>query len=156
MAVAAQRTAGENDARDAYKATENRLYAYPVIKLKIESDRERAQEIMRDGAPARSNSIVRFQRSGIRLDGEQIAEVLVSDINAQIAANECERETIEKALSIVKSDPYSDIIRHKYFDGMKDDEIAETMHCDPSTVRRNKSRIVKRLAVFLYGARAVV
>jgi len=33
-AVAAQRIASERQSKDAFKATEKRLYAYPVIKMK--------------------------------------------------------------------------------------------------------------------------
>ena len=43
----------------------------------------------------------------------------------------------------------------QYFDGKNDAEIAKLMTCDPSTVRRNKSRVISRLAVFLYGVTAV-
>lgn len=154
-AVAAQRISGERQAQDAYKATENRLYAYPVILLKITNDRERIEEIKLYGAPGGSRSVVRYQRSGMRLSADEIAETLVQDLTADIAASEHEVGTINKALEIIKNDPYADIINYRYFEGKNDDETAEVMSCDPSTVRRNKSRIVRRLAIFLYGTAAV-
>ena len=154
-AVHAQRVASERQPKDIFKATEKRLYAYPVIKLKIEDDRERIEEIEQHGAPGKSKSVVRFQKSGIRLSPAEIAEVLITDINAQIASSEYEIDTIDKAINIIAGDQYADVITFKYFDGKTDEEIAKLIPCDPSTVRRNKSRLVGRIAVFLYGVAAV-
>ena len=91
----------------------------------------------------------------MRLAAEEVADALIRDITADIAGNEAELETIEKALEIIAADPYAGIVKFKYFEGQNDDEIAELMSCDASTIRRNKSRLVARLAVFLYGAAAV-
>jgi DNA-directed RNA polymerase specialized sigma24 family protein len=154
-AVQAQRVASDRQAKDTFKATERRLYGYTVIKLKIEDNRERITEIEEYGAPGKSKSIVRFQRFGVRLTPEEIAEALVNDTRVQIAADEYEIETIDKALGVIAGDQYADIVKYKYFDGKTDDEIAQLIPCDPSTVRRNKSRLVGRLSVFLYGVAAI-
>jgi DNA-directed RNA polymerase specialized sigma24 family protein len=154
-AVAAQRIASERQAKDTFKATEKRLYAYPVIQLKIEDDRERIEEINNYGAPSGSKSVIKHQRSGMRLTPEEIAEALITDLRAEIARNECELETIDRAILVVDSDPYAAIVKYKYFEGKNDEEIGEIMNCDPRTIRRQKSRLVGRLAVFLYGVTAV-
>ena len=153
--VMATRRFAEREAKDAFKMTEKRLYAYPVIKLKIEDDRERIDEISEHGAPGKSKSILKYRRMGIRLTQDEIAEALINDINAEIAENEHEIETIDKAVDIIAGDTYGDIIRYKYFESKSDEQISEILNCDPSTVRRNKSRLVGRLSVFLYGAAAV-
>ena len=155
-AVMATRLASEREAKDTFKLTEKRLYAYPLIKLKIQDDKERIEELIKYGAPGKSKSIIKYQRSGARLTPEEIAEALIQDVTADIAANEHEIETIEKALDVITSDIYSDIIKYKYFEGKNDEEIGELIHCDPRTVRRNKSRLVGRLSVFLYGVSAVM
>ena len=43
----------------------------------------------------------------------------------------------------------------KYIQRMNDEDIAEKIHCDPSTVWRNRKRLVQRVAVRLYGVDAV-
>jgi RNA polymerase sigma factor (sigma-70 family) len=91
----------------------------------------------------------------VRLTPEEISEGLIQDITAQIAECEQEIETIDKALDIIAGDDYANVIKYKYFEGKNDEKIAEIISCDPSTVRRNKSRLVGRLAVFLYGVAAV-
>ena len=154
-AIYAQRIAGEHQTKDAFRATERRLYAYPVILLKIEDDKERIQEISTVGAPTRSKSILRLQRSGQRLSADEIAEALISDIRANIAENEHEIETIKRALDIIARDPYYPVVQYKYFDGKTEDEISLLLNCNPRTIRRAKSRLVGRLAVFLYGTVAI-
>jgi hypothetical protein len=155
-AISATRIVSEHISKDAFRATEKRLYAYPVIKLKIEDDREKLQEITVYGAPGKSKSIVRFSRSGQRLTPEEIRDALIADLKAEISGNEQEIKTIDKAIKILDGDAYSDIVKYRFFDGKSDDEISLILCCDPSTVRRNKSRLVQRLAVFLYGSSAVL
>jgi len=154
-AIAAQRIASEQQAHDAFRMTEKRLYAYPVIKLKIAADRDLIEDMQQNGAPGSSKSVIRYQKPGIRLTPDEIAEAIIDDMLANIARNEHELEVIEKALEIIKDDPYENIVKYKYFENKNDDEIAELMVCDASTIRRNKSRLVARLAVFLYGVEAV-
>ena len=155
QAVTAQRAVSERQSQDVFRATERRLYAYPVIRLKVINDCERIEEIQQHGVTGKSASVIKYQRSGMRLLPEEIADVLVKDIMADIAASEGELKTIEKALGIIANDPYADIVKLKYFEGKNDDEIALLMSCDSRTVRRNKSRLVARLSVYLYGVAAV-
>lgn len=43
----------------------------------------------------------------------------------------------------------------RYFKNLPDDAVADGLHCDTSTVWRNRKRLVQRMAVWLYGAEAV-
>ena len=45
LAVAAGRRAAERTPADAFKATERRLYALPILREKLERDRERMEEL---------------------------------------------------------------------------------------------------------------
>lgn len=155
-AVNAGRMQGMSVAKDAYKATERRLYAIPVLKLKVKEDREKLEEIKTYGVPQRSKSIVRFSRTGIRLTQEEILEALVMDMEATIAADTYEIECVEKALTAIEADTYYETVKGKYIDGRSDEQIAETIPCDYTTVWRNRKRLVQKVAVMLYGAQAVL
>ena len=76
-------------------------------------------------------------------------------MEATIAADEYEIECMEKALSIIADDEYVRAVTGRYIDGLTDEEIAEDIHCDTSTVWRNRKRLVQRLSVWLYGAKAL-
>ena len=102
-----------------------------------------------------SKSIVRFTRSGVRLSPDEIMEALVQDMTAAIAADEHEVETIADALRTIESDLYFQTVEGRFIHGKTDDEIAEAIACDPSTVRRNRGRLVRKVAVWLYGVQAI-
>lgn len=149
------RIQAERTATDAYKATERRLYALPVLKKKVEDAKQRLLDLRSMGLPGRSKDVIRFIRSGRRLSPEEILEALIQDTEASIAADEVEIETINKALENIKDDPYYPVVTGRYFDGLSDEEIAKQIPCDERTVRRHRGRLVRVLAVWLYGADAV-
>ena len=150
--VIATRLSCAREPRDVFKATEKRLYAYPVLQAKIKNDQQMIDEIMQYGVHERSKSITRFVKSGIRLEPDEIEEAIILDLKARIANDQHEIVQIEKALEQIADDEYKDIVEYKYFEQKTDDEIAEQMHCATRTVRTHKSRLVGRLSVFLYGA----
>lgn len=150
--VQATSLALERKPKDVFKATEKRLFAYPIIKKRIQDKQEELAEIHNYGIPKRSKSIVRYQKNGVRLSDDEILDAVVMDLEAEIASDQKEVETIEKAVAILDGDPYQKIVERKYFEGRKDEEIGDELHCDPRTVRNHKSRLVNRISVFLYGA----
>ncbi len=154
-AVLATRLSCAREAKDAFKATEKRLYAYPVLLAKIKDDEDMVEEIQKYGVHERSHSITRFVRSGTRLDADEIKQAVIIDLKAAVANDRHEIGKIEKALGQIEDDEYKDIVRYKYFEQKTDDEISDLMHCAPRTVRTHKSRLVGRLSVFLYGAEAL-
>jgi len=142
-------------AGNLYKETEKRLYAYPDLLDKIEDDKARLRELLEGGAVVKSRSVVRFSRSGSRLTPDEILSGIVQDKQAVIAADQHEVEAIAAALAKIEDDPYFIAIKGKFLDGLTDDAIADSVPCDTSTVRRNRGRLVRRLAVLLYGAQAL-
>ncbi len=154
-AVLAERMANEQRPKDIFKTTEKRLYAYPIIKAKIQDDWETARWYAEGNIPAKSTSITRFQKSGVRLSNGEIIEALIKDIEATIAADEYEIETLDRALEIIADDTHAKVITCLYFEGKTVAETGEAVHCDRSTVFRHKARLVQRLATYLYGVEAL-
>ena len=69
----------------------------------------------------------------------------------------CEYSDAQKVVNIIdtclerlKDDPNFDLVQLKYFDKLTDEKIAEMKFCDPSTVRRKRKKIVKRLGNLLF------
>lgn len=128
LAVAAGRRAAERMPADAFKATERRLYALPILREKQEHDRERLPQL---SAAARA------------------------DLEAVMATDGAEIEKLDHALATCARDAYYQTVTGRYFDGLDDDWVAELLGCDTSTVWRNRKRLVERIAVWLYGAAAI-
>lgn len=152
MAVEVGRMVAARTAKDAFKATERRLCAIPDLREKLKDDEEELEKARRNGLKERSYSVPRF---GVKLPPEEIMEAVIIDLEAAIAATSHELEAMDKALTSIRDDPYYLAVDGKYIQRMIDEEIAEKIHCDPTTVWRNRKRLVQRVAVRLYGVEAV-
>ena len=91
----------------------------------------------------------------MRLTKEEIFEAQVIDLEAKIASDKYEIDALQGALRTVNEDEYYPVIPGRYFNNLPDDAVADELHCDTSTVWRNRKRLVQRMAVWLYGAEAV-
>ena len=153
--IKAGRVQAERTPDNSYKSTERRLYALPVLIKKVKDTRQRLVELEQDGVPQRSKDVIRFARSGVRISPEEILDALIIDLKASIAADEHEIETIKKALKNIEGDEYYLAVKGRYIEGLSDEEIAKQISCDERTVRRHRGRLVRVVAVWLYGAEAV-
>ena len=86
-AVQAGRVSAGHTAKDAFKATERRLYALPTLLQKQAEDKDKLEEFLKYGPKERSNSITRFIKTGVRLTPEEIWEAVLTDMQATIAAD---------------------------------------------------------------------
>ncbi len=125
------------------------------MQRKIEDDKERLAEIEAGDIRERSKSIVRFSKTGSRISPEEMLEGLKQDLIARIAADEHEIQQIENAVAAIEDDAYCMVVYNRFILCETDEEIAEQIPCDPSTVRRNRGRLIRKLAVRLYGVDAI-
>jgi len=154
-AVEAQRVANERQSRDAFKATEARLYAMPSLEKKIIRDREKLDDLRENGSPRRNMSIVRFQRPGYRVDPEELLEAIIQDLEARIAADEHEIVTVREAMEPFKEDPYYLTVIRRYMDRRDDEDIAIELNCSATQIWKQRGRIVTDISIMLYGSFAL-
>lgn len=139
---------------NCYKQTIKRIKALPILMERVEDNRARLGE---DGnlMPGKSKSIVRFSASGVRADPEEMLEAVRRSVEAHLAADQEEIDLVTRALEYVKEDLYYPAV----YDGLvlhkTDEQLAEELYCDESTVRRNRSRLIRIIAVRLYGVEAL-
>lgn len=146
------------DGKEAFKKTEQRLYAYPELKKNIEKYYADIDDVQLEGATRKSKDLVFFSAAGMggtRLSAEEIMEGRIVVLQKKIYRDQSEIDEIDFALSAISGDEYYQAVALKYFDGKTDEMIAEEINCDQSTVRRNKNRLVRKLAIKLYGAQAL-
>ena len=142
--------------RNYYSATEKLLYSYPALKLKVAQDEDDLSNgIIYTGAK-KSKDIAHFSSSrGMRPPEEQVQEELERSRRASMERTQLQVTRIDRALEIIQEDPYYQIIPLKYFDGMSPEDIANLLSCDERTYRRNRSRLVNKLKIVLFGADAL-
>lgn len=145
QAVLAGKAAADTSAKDFYKATERRLYALETLRAKIAEDKGRLEEIKKYGPAQRSKGIGRFMKTGVRLTPDEIQEAVVCDMEATIAADEYEVETMDNALAKIAGDFYYKAVSGKYMEGLSDDQVAAYLNrpcvgsCSRSTAKRRSS-----------------
>lgn len=139
---------------NCYKQTIQRIKLLPVLQERVNDNLARLGE---DGnlMPGRSKSIVRFSASGVRADPEEMLEAVRRSVEAHLAADQEEIGTVTTAMECVRDDYYYPAV----YDGLvlhkTDAELAEMLYCDESTVRRNRSRLIRIISVRLYGVEAI-
>jgi hypothetical protein len=153
--LAAGRAQASSTAKDAFKATERRLFAIPILTKKIIADKEKLDDLRVHGTPTRSKSIVRFQRTGYRVAPEDMLEAIINDLVATIATDEHEIETVTAAMEAFAGDPFYPTVTGRYIDRYDDEDIAADLDCSANQVWKQRTRIVKDIAVMLYGASAL-
>jgi hypothetical protein len=151
--LAAGRAEAERPA-NTYKTTEDRLYALPILIKRVSNCEEYLDSLEACVSQGHSKDIVRFSRSS-SLSAEDKVDALIADGKAKIAADQHEIDVINKALENIKNDTYYLVVKGRYFEHLSDEEIAKQIPCDASTVRHNRGRLVRILAVWLYGVEAI-
>jgi hypothetical protein len=152
--------------------TEKRLYAYPDLQLKVEKTKADIEDLKKEiddyektgEAQGRSKDIVCASSSGgQRLTYQEKHEAIIQDKQLSLERTKKEIKEIDDTIEILSYqdknkqviEPWIDTVKLKYFECMRDDEIAELLHCDKTTVWRNRSRILSRLMTLWYGADAL-
>lgn len=151
----------DQEIKDYYKATERRLYAYPELALNLEKHDLDIQDVRKESrviGGGRSKSIVYRPVTGgsVVAGKDEILEGKIAIIESKRQRDQDEINEINYALGAIENDPDRMIIEYKYFDNMTEAEIGEKMFCDERTVRRHKSRLLRKIMIRLYGADAVV
>ena len=145
-----------NKNADFVKQTEARLYAYKDLKAKVYNDMLDLNDLRREKASGKSRDIIyRSVSGGVSISPEEIQEMKIQKLSRIIREGLREIARIEDAVKSVEDDYYSDVIKLRYFNRMTDENVAEKLNCDVSTVRRNRKRLLKRIAVRFYGMEAV-
>lgn len=119
---------------EAWKNTIRRLEKLPLLREKLVDDKALLAELQ---------------------GNKQIQREYVERLKVEIAKTTSEISQMERALRRIANDPYYVTVTGKYFEQMTDAAIADQIHCDTTTVWRNRNRLLCRLTILIYGAEAV-
>lgn len=143
-----------SEPRNAYQRTEQLLYNYNGFKKIVQERLAEIEDIKLHGVPKTSKSITQYGGAsgsvqGIVLDEESVESIVhdkmatVHDIVQHIAM-------IDSCMEALKSDPYYCILEMRYFEGRTQEDIAAHLNCSQVTISKNKSRLVRELALRLF------
>jgi DNA-directed RNA polymerase specialized sigma subunit len=138
--------------KSAYAKTEQLLYNYNGFKKIVAEKQLEIEELQQYGVPGKSamSGGERVQSSrtvqGIVLPEESV-ENAVQRIHCAIQSTVQVISMIDKGMSALENDPYYKVLEMRYFEGRTLEDIGVHFNCDHSTISRNKSRLVKELAL---------
>ncbi len=142
--------------RDYYKETERLMYNYPSLKAKVKSDEDFLfdPDALVEPQKNRSKDIVIFTTKGTGSHGIDI-DRYTREVKSSMMRTRAEVDRIDRALTGISNDEYFDIIPMKYFKGMTFVEIADEFDCEEKTIGRNRTRLIQKLMILLFGADAL-
>ena len=139
---------------DPYKRMEQILYNYGEFQSIIEEKEKQIQEILENGLPERSKSILEYSPTGGAIEGiaieEETVQSVVNALQEDIVWVKQVLERIDLALDAVENDTGYNILRAYYFDGYTIEECAKEYSINPRTVMSRKNKLVRRLAMTLF------
>lgn len=143
--------------QSGYKATEQRLFAYPVL---VDNVRNRwpadIEDLKREKVTETSKSIVRWsEQAGVKLTPEERQEGRILAVQAKLERDRQELAVMDRALNSVKMDAAYPWLEAYYFQGKDLDTIAEEAGTTRQQVARSKAVLVRVVALRLYGAEAL-
>ena len=143
--------------QSGYKATEQRLYAYPVL---VDNVRNRwpkdIEDLQREPVGETSKSIVKWSmQGGIKLSPEERQEARILALQAKLERDRQELAVMDRVLNMVKMDAAYPWLCAFYFEGKDLDTIAAENETTRQQVARAKAALVRVLALRLYGAEAL-
>ena len=144
--------------KTAYQRTEQLLYNYNGFKKIVEERKQEINELYKYGVPKRSSSFEFVPHSntvtGIMLPEESV-EQAVRTIENNISETVGVLKLIDNSMAALSKDPYYNILPMRYFEGRTQEDIAVELKCDQATISRNRSRLVKELAMRIFPNQVV-
>ena len=139
---------------DPYKRMEQILYNYGEFQSIIEEKERQIQEILENGLPERSKSILEYSPTGGAIEGiaieEETIQSVVNALQEDIVWVKQVLERIDLALKAVENDTGYSVLRAYYFDGHTIEDCANEFSFNPRTVMNRKNKLVRRLAMTLF------
>lgn len=140
--------------KTAYQKTEQLLFNYMGFVRIVEERKAEIETLRKYGVPQKSLSIVEYTPGGGLPKGlcmeEEAVEAAVRNVEASVHDTVQAIELIDRCMASLANDPYYDILEMRYFEGRTQEDIADYYNCSQVTISKNKSRLVKELALKLF------
>lgn len=141
---------------NTFKKTEQLLYNYNAFLDVVKDKKEMIEQIQSVGLSKRSGSFIPMpEDTGFKTvkSEEEKENDAIESLENSIETTERFIKLIDNALETIANDPYFEVIKMHYFQGMKYAAIADKwpVTIDESTICRNKNRLVKKMSIYLFS-----
>lgn len=139
-----------------FKKTEQLLYNYNAFNEVVLDKKDMIKQIKEVGLSKKSGSIIPMPEDlgfkEMKSESEKENDAIES-LKRSIETTERFIKLIDNALDTISDDPYFEVVKMHYFQGMKYASIADKwpVTIDESTICRNKNRLVKKMSIYLFS-----
>ena len=139
----------------AYQKTEALLFSYVNLNKIVNEKKQEIADLRKYGVPGKSSMSggerVHTSRTNVGIVlPEDAVEDAVRNVERSVQDTVQAIALINKCMAALKNDPYYDILPMRYFEGRTLEDIGVYLGCDHSTISRNRSRLVRELAMRLF------
>ena len=140
--------------KSAYQKTEQLLYNYRGFQKIVHERQLEIDEIRTYGVPQGSGNVGERVQSSRNVQGfvlpEEAVENAVRRVEASMRHTVQALALIDRCMLMLVNDPYHAILAMFYFEGRTLEDISVHFGVDPATISRNKSRLVRELAMRIF------
>lgn len=144
---------------DCFKATEARLYAYPVLIENIRQYKLDIADLKTEKVTEKSKDITCWSGgSGVRLTPEEKQEARIMAVEVKLQRDWAEVNTINRGLQRLRDifgGPAVEFLEKIYFSGMDLQQLADAESASLSSIQRRRTQMVRKMSLILYGAEAL-
>lgn len=144
---------------DYFKATEARLYAYPVLIENIRQYKLDIADLKTEKVTEKSKDITCWSGgSGVRLTPEEKQEARIMAVEIKLQRDWAEVNTINRGLQRLRDifgGPAVEFLEKIYFSGMDLQQLADAESASLSSIQRRRTQMVRKMSIILYGAEAL-
>ena len=135
-----------------FQKTEKLLSELSLLKGAIDSKNMLIEDLKKEGITIRKREIgVNVQSSKAYLSELEKVENRIEKLREEIVRIENVVNMVERALEIIKSNKYYDVIRMKYFEELTFEHIAEKLNISVITAKRYKNNMIRRLQLIIFS-----
>lgn len=139
---------------DPYKRMEQILYNYGEFDNIIREKEKQIEEVLANGLPQSSKSILEYHPTGGSIEGvnieEETVQAVVRALQEDIVWVRQVLQRIEYALGTVENEVGYELLSDYYFDGLTIENLVEKYELNKNTVMSRKNKLVRKLAMILF------
>jgi hypothetical protein len=141
--------------KTAYQKTEQLLFNYNGFLRIVADKKQEIADLRMYGVPGKSacagGERVQSSRTNVGIVlPEDAVEDAVRSVERSVQGTVAAIKLIDKCMASLKHDPYYDVLPMRYFEGRTLEDIGVYFGVDHTTISRNRSRLVKELAMRLF------
>ena len=140
-----------HEVKNSYANTEYILSNFDSLKKSIKDIEHQIDDLKTYGLQKSGKAAVVIGESNvIKIEEDKIIEDRINELRQSKHRTQAVINMVNSILNDLKQDEYYEIIKLRYFDDLKIEEIAEKLDCSDKTIRKHRKRLINTIKIRLF------